>query len=303
MKKKIFAALATLPIVALLAGCSYGPDNEAGPTKNSSGDTVITVGTTEADQDYWTIFADELKKKHIELKTKNFTDYTQANPSLSNGELDANIFQHLQFLADYNESANDDLTPVGATYVVPLNVYSKKHKSLEEVPQGGTVVVPNDPSNEARALLVLQAAGLISLKDGGNSLSDTDDIVKDKSKVEVKAVAAQQTLVSLDSVDAGVVNNNFVADAKDPDVTFDKAIYKDDPNSSKNDPYINVLVTTKKNANNPIWKTVLKVYHSAKVEAAVKKASGGLCAFKTNDAKSVQGILDSIEKNIREKKK
>ena len=105
-----------------------------------------------------------------------FPPSTQANPALDSGEIDLNLFQHLQFLAEYNVGTDSDLTPVGATLVVPLGLYSKKHTSVEDIPQGGSVAIPNDPSNQARALLVLQEAGLISLTGGGNSLSTPADI-------------------------------------------------------------------------------------------------------------------------------
>src|SRR5690606_14753864 len=154
-------------------------------------------------------------------------DYTQANPSLSQGELDANQFQHLQFLAGYNVDADDDLTPIGATAVYPLGLYSEKHDSVEQIPAGGEVAVPNDPTNLARALLVMQDAGLVDLKDGGSAVSTKADVLPG-SKVTVTPVAAEQTPIQLQSVDASIVNNDFLEDAG---LSADDALFQDDPDS------------------------------------------------------------------------
>ena len=126
--------------------------------------TKITVGTTEASDPYWTELVKVGKEKYgLDIQPVNFTDYTQANPALSQGQVDVNQFQHLQFLADYNAAKNDTLTPVGSTYIVPLSLYSKKHTSIGQFPQGGKIAIPNDPVNTGRALVMLSNAGLITL--------------------------------------------------------------------------------------------------------------------------------------------
>jgi len=139
-------------------------------SSDSAGRVTVKIGTTEASADYWPILIKLAAAQGIDIQTVNFGDYTQANPALSQGQLDLNLFQHLLYLASFNVSTNDTLTPIGSTVVVPLGVYSQKHTSLDQIPQGGQVTIPNDPTNQARALLVLQQAGLIKLNLAFNHL-------------------------------------------------------------------------------------------------------------------------------------
>ncbi len=140
-------------------------------------------------------------------------------------QLDLNEFQHLQFLANYNVKAKQTLVPIGATAVFPLPLYSTKYKLAAELPAGAKVAIPNDPTNQARSLLVLKSAGLLTLKGGGSSLSTPADI-EPGAKVAVTPVDASLTAKNLPSVDAAVVNNNYATAAK---LTPDEIIYKDDP--------------------------------------------------------------------------
>ncbi len=298
MNKKFLAALAVFPLVAALSGCSYGSSNQPAAQPDENGDVTVSIGTVEESQEWWTVLKDAAKDEGITIKTVQFSDYTQANPALDSGEIDMNLFQHLQFLAEYNVGTDSDLTPVGATLVVPLGLYSKKHTSLDQIPQGGSVAIPNDPSNQARALLVLQEAGLITLKGGGNSLSTPAEIDTAASKVTVTPVDAAQTVLALDSVDASIVNNNFVADAG---LDFNKSLFKDDPNSDAAKPYINTFVSRADDADNETFQKIVKLYHTPAVEKAVLEGSGGTAVIKNESGPELKEILDGIEKNLREK--
>ena len=297
MNKKLLAALAVLPLVGALAGCGYGADTggeAAQPDEN--GDVTVTIGTTEESQDYWTVLKDAAEEEGITIETVQFSDYTQANPALDSGEIDLNLFQHLQFLAEYNVGTDSDLTPIGATYVVPLGLYSKKHDAVEDIPEGGSIAIPNDPSNQSRALLVLQEAGLITLEGGGNSLSTPADIVAEESTVTVTPVDAAQTILALDSVDASIVNNNFIADAG---LDFDSALFRDDPASEAAQPYINTFVARADDADNETFQTIVELYHTPEVEEAVLAGSGGTAEIKTESGEELQEILAGLEENLR----
>ncbi|WP_108250164.1 MetQ/NlpA family ABC transporter substrate-binding protein [Planctomonas deserti] len=300
MNKKLVAALAVIPLVGALAGCSYGSSNEPAAQPDENGEVTVSIGTTEESQDYWTVLKDAAAEEGITIETVQFSDYTQANPALDSGEIDLNLFQHLQFLAEYNVGTDSDLTPVGATLVVPLGLYSKKHTSVEDIPQGGSVAIPNDPSNQARALLVLQEAGLISLTGGGNSLSTPADIDTTASKVTVTPVDAAQTILAMDSVDASIVNNNFVADAG---LDFESSLFKDDPASDAAKPYINAFVARADDADNETFQKIVDLYHTPEVEEAVLEGSGGTAVIKDEDGAELQEILSGIEDNLREKAK
>ncbi len=193
MKFSRSLALAAVPLLAALTACSGGSGGADGNT--------VRIGTTEAGDRSWEIFEDKAKDAGITLDVVNFSDYSQPNVALSQGQIDANLFQHLQFLGEYNTGADDDLTPIGATQIVPLGLYSQKHQSLADIPQGAEIAIPNDPSNQARALFVLNGAGLLTLT-GDNPSPTPADIDTTASKVKVTPVDAAQTALSLASVDA-----------------------------------------------------------------------------------------------------
>lgn len=284
-------------VLALAAGFGIKAMNGSGSDEKL---TTLKVGTTEASDPYWTELVKVGKEKYgLDIKPVNFSDYTQANPALTQGQIDVNQFQHLQFLADYNVSDDQTLTPVGSTYIVPLALYSKKHSKPAEFAKGGKIAIPNDPTNQARALLLLQSAGLLTLKGGGNSLSTPADIDAGASKVGVTPVDAAQTAAALPSVEGAIVNNNFAADAKlDPST----ALFKDDPKAKTSEPYINVVVARKKDAGNPAYARFVEAYHDPAVEKLLTQRSKGTSVLVNKPASEVQSILAGIEKQIRAKK-
>ena len=127
----------------------------------------MKIGVVGKGDAQWAAFEEAAADEGITVELVDFADYAQPNPATTEGELDLNQFQHIVYLADYNVSAGEDLTPIGATAIYPLGLYSQKYDSVEDIPEGETVAVPNDASNQARGLLVLQSAGLIELKSGG----------------------------------------------------------------------------------------------------------------------------------------
>lgn len=262
--------------------------------------TTVTIGVTDESQPYWAKLKELAAKENITVQTKNFASYTEVNPALRQKQLDLNQFQHLLYLANYNVQNNDNIVPLGGSMIVPLGLYSKKHTSVDQIPQGGEIAIPNDPTNEARALLVLQAAGLLKLNGGGTALSTPADIDQANSKVKVTPVDAAQTAASLPSVDGSIVNNSFAADAKlDPS----KALYKDDLNSAAAEPYINVFAVRKDDLNNPTYKRVVELYHEKAVADLVISGSNGTAVIVENKSQAdLQAILDKLETQIKEKK-
>ena len=282
-------------VTAIAAATTLALSACGGGSGNAEGDGTLRIGVVGASDDKWAVFTDKAKEEGLDVELVDLQDYTQANPSLSQGELDANQFQHLQFLAGYNVDADDDLTPIGATAVYPLGLYSEKHASLEEIPAGGEVAVPNDPTNLARALLVLQEAGLIELKDGGSAVSTEADVLP-SSKVTVTPVAAEQTPIQLKSVDASIVNNDFLEDAGlDPA----SALFQDDPDSEAAAPYINVWVARAEDKDDPDLAKLVEISHSDEVVAAEQKASGDTAVIKDNSPEELQEILSGLEDDIR----
>jgi D-methionine transport system substrate-binding protein len=282
-------------VTAVAAAATFTLTACGGGAGNAEGDGTLRIGVVGAADDKWAVFQEQAEAEGLTIELVDLQDYTQANPSLSQGELDANQFQHLQFLAGYNVDADDDLTPIGATAVYPLGLYSEKHDSLEQIPAGGEVAVPNDPTNLARALLVLQEAGLIELEDGGSAVSTEADVLP-SSKVTVTPVAAEQTPIQLKSVDASIVNNDFLADSGlDPDT----ALFQDDPDSAAAEPYINVWVARAEDSDDPDLAKLVEISHSDEVVAAEQAASGDTAVIKDNSPEELQEILSGLEDDIR----
>jgi len=280
--------LAAVTALALSA-CGAG---DAATAAAGTAEDPVRIGVVNSGDDYWNTFGDLAEEEGITVELVNFSEYQLANQGLTDGELDLNQFQHLQFLAAYNNAAGQDLSPIGATAVYPLGLYSQKHDSVEEIPDGGEVAIPNDDSNQARALLVLQEAGLVALRDGGSAFSTPADVLEDESRVTVTPVDATQTALALQDVDASIINNDFVGDAG---LTSEDAIFSDDPDSSAAEPYINVWVARGDDADNEVFQQLVEIYHSPEVEEGVLEASGDTGVIKDNSAGELQEILTGIE--------
>lgn len=256
---------------------------------------TVKIGTTEQAAPYWPILQKAAAKEGIDIQVVGFRDYTQANPALADGQIDLNLFQHLQFLANYDVSANQNLVPIASTQVVPLPLYSKKYTNLDEIPQGAKIAIPNDATNQARALLVLQKAGLLKLKNGGNTLATPADIVAADSKVSVIPVDAAQTAPALDSADGAIINNNFALTAGiDPK----SALFQDDPKSDTAEPYINAFVAKAADRDNKTYLKIAELYHSKPVTDAVLAESKNTAVIVDRPQAELISILDKLKTSI-----
>ena len=281
---KILAALATVPLIAGLAAC-------AAPAAGDGGDDVVKIGVVGKSDPQWAAFEEAAADEGITIELVDFADYAQPNPATTEGELDLNQFQHIVYLADYNVSAGEDLAPIGATAIYPLGLYSTKYDSVDDIPAGETVAVPNDASNQARALLVLQSAGLVELKSGGTIFSDLADIDEAESKVKVTALEASLTPTSLPDVAAAVINNDFVADAG---LSFEDAIAQDDPTDPNALPYVNIFASRAEDTDNETYLKLVEIFQTdPEVQAGLIEASGGTAVPVTT---SVQDLEDSLAK-------
>ncbi|NLU74033.1 metal ABC transporter substrate-binding protein [Streptomyces sp. HNM0575] len=262
---------------------------------------TVSIGVTDGSQPYWKTFAALAKKKlGVNVKYVNFTDYSQPNPALAEKRLDLNQFQHIQYLANYNVTAHENLQPVGATAVYPLPLYSLKYKSLSALPDGAKVAIPNDAVNEARGLLVLQAAKLLTLKDGGTTFSGTSDIKT--HKVDVVTLDASQTAgaVQSGSVAASIVNNNFATSAK---LSKSDAIFQDDPKSAVAAPYVNVFASRPGDKDNPTYRKLAALYRDPSVRKGVQKANSGTAVFGEQSPGKLRSELATVEKQAEAAKK
>lgn len=215
MKKKIAALLAGALCLSALAACGGGNDAQTGDA-NASDDKTITVGASPTPHaEILNAAKDVLAEDGWTLNVVEFTDYVQPNTALVDGDLDANYFQHIPYLNNFNKENNADLVSAIEMHYEPFGIYPGKTATLEELADGATVAVPNDGSNETRALLLLQDAGLITLKDGIDPTSDATklDIVENPKNLDIQEIAAEQLPRSLEDVDLAVINGNYALQA------------------------------------------------------------------------------------------
>jgi len=204
-----------------------------------------------------------LAKDGIEVKIFEFTDYTRPNPALDQGDLDANSFQHQPYLDQQVKDRGYKLVGVGKSVVFPMGVYSKKIKALSQLPQGGKIAIPNDPSNGGRALLLLQGQGILKLDPGAGITPSVLDIVENKKNVKIIEADAAQLANFLPDVDAAVINTNFAIQGKlDP---AKDAIARE----SKDSPYVNLIVVRQADKAKPWVQKLVAAYHSAEVRKLI----------------------------------
>ncbi|MCE0535247.1 MetQ/NlpA family ABC transporter substrate-binding protein [Kineosporia rhizophila] len=288
--------------VVAIAGITYavtsgGDDEEASASAGGAAPQTVKIGVADAAQPYWKTYTDLVKKElNVTVELVNFGDYSQPNPALKQGEVDLNQFQHIQYLADYNVSSNDTIQPIGATAVYPLPLYSSEYKSVEEIPKDAEIAIPNDTINEARGLLVLQAAGLLTLKDGGGAFSSVEDI--ESTKVKVTPLDASQTAgaVKSGSVAGAIVNKNFATDAG---LKTEEALFQDDPASEAAAPYVNIFAARAEDKDNETYLKLAELYHDPAVEAGVQESNGGTAVFRTTPAAELQEVLKTVEEQAR----
>lgn len=199
-------------------------------------------------------------KDGLDIQIIEFTDYVIPNQALAGGDLDANSFQHQPYLDNQVKDRGFDLVSVAKTVVYPIGIYSKKVKSLDELQSGAKVAIPNDPTNGGRVLLLLQAKGLIKLKDGGTLKASPIDIVENPKKLEIVELDAAQLPRSLDDVTVAAINTNFALEAGiDP---VKDAIAREAADS----PYANVIAVRKADKDKPWVAKLVKAYQSPEVK-------------------------------------
>lgn len=231
----------------------------AAPAALAQEDTIIVGTTAGADVVILEKARDVAAKNGLKVEIMEFSDYVRPNLALAEGEIDLNAFQHVPYLETFCEERGLNLVPIGNTYVAPIGFFSKKIKSLDELKEGDSVAIPNDPTNGGRALLLLEKAGLIKLKEGVGLTATPFDVVENRLNLKIVELDAAQTPRSLDDVAAAAINNTFSIPAglnpsKD-------AIYREDAES----PYVNVIVARTEDKDNPLYKKFVEAYQTKEV--------------------------------------
>lgn len=210
-----------------------------------------------------------LAKEGVELKVKVFTDYVQPNVQVAEKRLDANFFQHQPYLDEFNKAKGTQLVSVAGVHLEPLGAYSSKYKKLDDLPSGANVVIPNDATNGGRALLLLDKAGLIKLKDAKNILSTTKDIVENPKKLKIRELEAATIPRVLTQVDLALINTNYALEAKlDPSKD---ALYIEGNDS----PYVNILVARPDDKDTEDMKKLVAALHSPETKRFIQEKYKG----------------------------
>ena len=283
--RRAAAATAAVTVAATsLVACSSDADD----------DKTITVGTTDDAKQAWVAFEQEAKDAGYDIDIKSFSDYNTPNQALNQGELDTNNFQHLKFLAEYNHGNGTNLVPIVATEIVPLALFWKGHDSLDGI-EGEEVAIPNDSTNQGRAINVLVQAGLITLKKDGLITPTPLDIDEKKSKVKVVPVDAAQTPSAHGEGTPAIINNSFLERAGIDPTT---AVFQEDPNSEEAEPYINVFAVREEDADNEDIKKLAELWHSDAVQKGVDEDSAGTSVEVERTPEELQEILDKLEADL-----
>lgn len=255
--------LLALVFVAGLAfvGCGDGKNKEADSKKAQEQEKVVLrVGATPVPHaEILEFVKPDLAEQGIDLRIVSFTDYVLPNLALNDGMLDANFHQHKPFLDSVKADKGLKLESIAAIHIEPLGLYSRKLKSLDELPQGASIAIPNDPSNGGRALLLLEAKGLIKLKDSNNLTATEFDIVENKKDIKIKSVEAPLLPRTLEDVDAAVINGNYALQAglKSGDALALEG---------KESPYANILVVQESRINDEALQKLKDALQSQKVK-------------------------------------
>ncbi|MDF9617827.1 MetQ/NlpA family ABC transporter substrate-binding protein [Pseudomonas entomophila] len=211
----------------------------------------------------------QLAKEGVELKVKEFTDYIQPNVQVAEKRLDANFFQHQPYLDEFNKAKGTQLVSVTGVHLEPLGAYSTKLKKLDELAEGATVVIPNDATNGGRALLLLDKAGVIKLKDNKNILSTVKDITGNDKKLKFRELEAATIPRVLTQVDLALINTNYALEAKlNPEK--DALVIE-----GSDSPYVNILVARPDNKDADAMKKLAAALHSPEVKQFITEKYKG----------------------------
>ncbi|MEN5239375.1 MULTISPECIES: MetQ/NlpA family ABC transporter substrate-binding protein [Pseudomonas] len=236
---------------------------------SAQAETLTVAATPVPHAEILNFVKPQLAKEGVELKVKEFTDYIQPNVQVAEKRLDANFFQHQPYLDEFNKAKKTNLVSVAGVHIEPLGVYSAKVKKLDELASGATVVIPNDATNGGRALLLLDKAGVIKLKDNKNILSTVKDITGNDKGLKFRELEAATIPRVLTQVDAALINTNYALEAKLNPEKDALAIEGSDS------PYVNILVARPDNKDSDAMKKLAAALHSPEVKQFITEKYKG----------------------------
>lgn len=303
MKKKLISSLLAAALTLSLAACGSAPaasgseaasepaassdaaasTESAAPTGDGfdasvdyaalAGTTITVAASPVPHAEILAVAADILAQADITLDVMEFTDYIQPNQATENGEVDANYFQHGPYLENFNAENGTHLVSVGAIHYEPLGLYPGKAASLDALADGAQIGVPNDPTNEARALQLLAAQGLITLREGAGLEATKNDIEENPKNLEIVEMEAAQLPRQLASLDMAVINGNYASEAGFSSAS--DTLAAEDAASEAAQTYANVLVVKEGSEDTPATKALLAALKSQAVKDFITETYDG----------------------------
>ena len=270
--KKFFAILLAGVLTVGLAACG-GSDDAATNDDSNKEEITLKIGASPTlHAEILNAAKDELAEKGIKLDIVEFTDYVQPNLATESGDLDANYFQHLPYLESFNKENGTNLVSAGAIHYEPFGVYAGKTTSLDELQDGATIAVPNDTTNEARALLLLEAQGLIKLKEDAGLTATKNDSVENPKNLQLYEVEAAQLPRVIGDVDVAVINGNYAIEAG---YKVSDALAVEASDSLAATTYGNIVAVRAGEENDPAIQALIEALTSDEVKAFIESTYDG----------------------------
>lgn len=284
--KKFFSLMLVLALsLAVFAGCQNNGQEPAEKPEESQKEeepaekpeeeakTKITVAASPTPHaEILAQVKDVLAEQGYELEVTEFSDYVQPNLVVDSGEIDANYFQHQPYLDDFNKEKGTKIVSVAKIHYEPLAIYAGKSSDLANIPDGATIVVPNDTTNEARALLLLEANGLITIKEGAGLAATKNDIAENPHNIEIVELEAAQVSRRISEVDFVVLNGNYALDAG---LNISDAVAKEEQDSEAAQTYANIIAVKEGNENEEKIKALVEALKSDKVKQYINDTYKG----------------------------
>ncbi|MBE5781381.1 MAG: ABC transporter substrate-binding protein [Clostridiales bacterium] len=264
MKKILVLALAALLCLGVMVGCGGAAEEELVTLKVGASPTPHAEILAQLKED--------LKAEGINLEIVEYTDFVMPNTAVENGELDANFFQHAPYMENFNVEQGTHLVSVAAIHYEPMGVYAGKSSDLNNIPEGAKIAVPNDTTNEARALLLLEELGIIKLKEDAGLTATKLDIVENAHNVEIIEAEAAQLPRSLPDVDFGVINGNYAIQAG---MKASDALAAEAKDALAATTFANILTVKEGNENNEAVLALVKAMQSEKIKKYIEETYEG----------------------------
>lgn len=298
-RRNVFLIIGAVVVVAIVVGvvaivASLGGQASAQPAA-SSGRLHLRVAVSE-DKDFQTAVKDIAAEKGLDLEWVNVDDWVLPNTELVAGNVDGNAFQHILYLSNFNAKNNATLTPVFSTLITQWGIFSSTLKSTADIPDGGAIAIPDDPSNGGRALNILAAAKLIELSPKAGDFPTVDDVVKNPKNLRFTPIAAKTIPQQFtDPALSAVVVGTSYFDPKQGITTKD-ALFLDDSLDEKNLPYINIVASRADNADDPAWAVLKEAYADPRAAAALEKEDKGATVLVDVPVDTLRSKLAELQK-------